>query len=499
MNVSRRWFIGGMASFGAIPLLRAAPGVFSAGKPNMTLGVVTDIHVCMDIKNGSPVFHGEEMFRRTLEWFRDKGVDGVVICGDIADHGLVDELDAVARAWQSVFPDDKAPDGRHVERLFVYGNHDWEGYKYGDAAKKLFGDQAFDHTIRKDPAAAWKRSFHEDYAPVWHKKVNGYSVVGAHWIADHCRGWNELGVPQTPEWFAANGKSLDPSRPFFYLQHPSPKNTCHCDWVWGHDNGASTEALSAFRNAVALSGHSHASINDERAIWQGAFTSIGAGSLKYIGLEYGDVAPFGRENDNPMRGQDGENPYKVMKKLSTWDGHQGMLVSVFDDRMVFDRRDCENFTSLGEDWVVPTPLAEPLPFAYAKRAAESIAPEFPNGAALKVRMTTGKNRGGKDVPQVEQPVIEVTIPACSAEGRRALDFAVKITDENGGRDDKYVFAQGFYRSAASARSKAPTVCSIPVRRLHVSGKLTIEVTPRNCFGRAGKPLVSTIDVPMPAV
>lgn len=34
---------------------------------------------------------------------------------------------------------DKAPDGRHVERLFVYGNHDWEGFKYGNAAKQIFG------------------------------------------------------------------------------------------------------------------------------------------------------------------------------------------------------------------------------------------------------------------------------------------------------------------------------------------------------------------------
>jgi len=500
MLISRRWFIGGMASLGVAPVLRAAAGTFSAGKPNLTFGVVTDIHLSIYRKKGVLAYHGEEKFRKTMEWFRDHGVDGVVICGDMADHGLVDELDAVARAWYVAFPDGKAPDGRKVEKLFVYGNHDWEGYKYGNVAKKHFGDKAYDHAINKDLAAAWKRSFHEDYAPIWHKEVKGYSFIGAHWIADHCRGWDEKGVPQTPGWFAANGKSLDPSKPFFYMQHPPLKNTCHCDWVWGHDDGKSTAALSAFRNAVAFSGHSHASINDERAIWQGAFTSIGAGSLKYIGLEYGDVAPFGRENDLPMREQRGEDPYKVMWKLNTHkDGHQGMLVRVFDDRIVFNRRDCVDFSVLGDDWVVPTPLADPPPFAYAKRAAASVAPEFPNGAELKVCIAKGKNRGGKNVPVVEQSVMEVTIPAASnTMNARVFDFALKITDDHGGRDDRYVFAKGFYRSVSGGKANVPTTCRFPVSRLHVSGKLRIEAFPRNSFGRAGKPIATDFTLAVPS-
>ena len=79
-----------------------------------------------------------EKFRETLEWFRDQGVDGVTISGDLADCGFVEELEEVGRVWRSVFPDDKAPDGRHVERLFVYGNHDWEGFKYGNADTMLY-------------------------------------------------------------------------------------------------------------------------------------------------------------------------------------------------------------------------------------------------------------------------------------------------------------------------------------------------------------------------
>ena len=485
------------ATMGTARVLRAAPGLLSGGTPNLVLGIVTDIHLSISRSNGVFVFGGEGTFRSTLEWFRDRGVDGVVICGDMADNGLVEELEAVARVWYEVFPNDLAPDGHRVERLFVYGNHDYEGYTYG-TARNLFGDDAYDHSINKDLAAAWQSCFNEAYTPVWRKDVKGYTFVGAHWIADHCRGWNEVGVPQMSDWFTANGASLDPSKPFFYIQHPPPKNTCHCDWVWGHDNGASTTALSSYPNAVALTGHSHASLNDERAIWQGAFTSIGAASLKYIGLEYGDVAPFGRENDLPMSGQRGEDPYKVMKKMSTGDGHQGLLARVFDDGIVFERVDCADFTSLGEDWVVPTPLAEPLPFAYAARAAASLVPEFPAGAALQVRLTTGTNRGGGGVSAVEQSVLEVTIPAaCRAGCGRALDYALKITDGTGMRDDKYVFAEKFYRSSAGGMANVSTVCKIPVSRMNASGPLHIEVTPRNCFGRGGAPI--SIDYEIPAV
>ena len=502
-EMNRREFLGAMAAFGAFGIAGCTSTMSTAqgGKPNLTLGILSDIHLSIwKEKDGTLSYAGEEMFRKALAWFRDQGVDGVLVSGDMADRGTVEELEAVARSWYSVFPDGKAPDGRPVEQLFVYGNHDYEGYKYGGRVKQLFGEKYYDHAINKDLAAAWRKCFHEDFSPIWRKEVKGYSIIGTHWTKDHCRGWEEVGTSYASHWFEQNGATLDPSKPFFYLQHPPLKGTCHCDWVWGHDNGLVTQALSKFRNAVAFSGHSHASINDERAIWQGTFTSIGAGSLKYTGLEYGDVTPFGRENDYPSKGLRDEDPYKVMRKMKIVSGHQGMVLRVYDDRMVFDRRDFADITSLGEDWVVPLPAAEPMPFAYAKRAAASVPPQFPAGAALTVRMAKGKNRGGKDrdgkpVPVVEQPVLEVTIPAANGrKGARALDFALRITGENGKVDDKYVFAESFYRSEVGGKANVPTVCRLAVGRLKASGVLRIEVSPRNSFGKAGTPISTEFKV-----
>ena len=113
VKVSRRWFIGGLASYGAFGGNRvfcAHAGKFTGGKPNLTFGVVSDVHVRLGptgegfAKDSDPL-----TFIHTLEWFRDQDVDAVMIVGDIADKGLVDELQAVADAWFKVFPDDKAP------------------------------------------------------------------------------------------------------------------------------------------------------------------------------------------------------------------------------------------------------------------------------------------------------------------------------------------------------------------------------------------------------
>ena len=48
---------------------------------------------------------------------------------NLRQHVRLEELELCARIWFETFPDDKAPDGRHVERLFVYGNHDASGQR----------------------------------------------------------------------------------------------------------------------------------------------------------------------------------------------------------------------------------------------------------------------------------------------------------------------------------------------------------------------------------
>src|SRR5574344_2691695 len=124
MQISRRMFLGGMAATAGLAMADgcAAAATGFGGGEQLRVGILSDIHL------REP---GTEMyFVKALAWYRDQGVDAVIIAGDMADQGQVAQLQLVADSWYKVFPDDKGADGRHVETMFVYGNHDYEGYKY---------------------------------------------------------------------------------------------------------------------------------------------------------------------------------------------------------------------------------------------------------------------------------------------------------------------------------------------------------------------------------
>ena len=75
MNVSRRSFLGGVASFGATWGLRAfaaPPGLFSSGCPQLTFGAISDIHISSP---ASKVKVGTKLFEHALGWYRAQGVE----------------------------------------------------------------------------------------------------------------------------------------------------------------------------------------------------------------------------------------------------------------------------------------------------------------------------------------------------------------------------------------------------------------------------------------
>ena len=431
MKITRRWFIGGAASFGAF-------GAFGGnrfavrqkfrpcGAPCLRFGVVSDIHIVrpgLDEKIESVAI--VLTFRHTLEWFRSQGVDAVVIAGDLADHGLSCQLEAVEQTWQSVFPGGKLPNGNRVERVFVYGNHDWEGWCYGDFADRIYPDKAErDRNILcLDYGAWWERVFHEPYSPIYMKEVKGFRFIGSHWEVPAGKwGWGAACKAQERivPFLDKHRHELDPSLPFFYVQHPHLKDTCYGSWAWGHDTGEVTQCLSAFPNAVAISGHSHYSLTDERSIWQGAFTSVGAGSLSHTGLPSDEHPPTGYENaSTDPDSVEGARPYnatKLMDKMKTDDCRQGMLWSVYADSMVVKRREFLSDRDLGGDWVMPLATAEKPPFSFANRAQKFRAPSFGKGAKITVERITAKNRGGtsadgkETIASVEKEAFRLTAP-----------------------------------------------------------------------------------------
>lgn len=445
MEITRRSFFIGGAAFGALAgcrLFHAAPGLFADGKPRLTLGVISDIHVdcgAGDFKK----FGDTAIFEKTLRWFDAQGVDGVVLAGDMADNGMVNQLQCVADAWFRVFPNGRSTaDGRRVEQLFVFGNHDFEGQNYDKFADRYFEKTSFAAAqIARDPKGVWESLFHEPYAPIWRKTVNGYPIIGAHWKLGK-NSWD--GIPEVEPYFAEHGRTLDPNLPFFYVQHPHPQGTVNAGRCWGADKGYATRALSPFPNAVAFSGHSHTTLTDELSIWQGAFTSIGTSSLRYGGA------------------------------VNKWEQRQGMVVRVYDDHMAISRRDFEHDLSLGDDWVIPLPAAEKRPFETEARRQASVPPRFASDARLAVKKTA---KGW-----------QLTIPCANAGATRAfryeIDTGLAKADGTPGTFLAWDAACNLPRALAGAATKY----LVKAEDFAADAAPNFTVTPLDCFDNRGESL-----------
>ena len=237
---TRRAFIG-QGAFAFLAAAGMGHRAFGAtGTARLRFGALSDIH----IRRGKGSC---DIFEKALTYFRDQKVDAVLIAGDMADSGLDSQLRRVGETWRRVFPDDRRPDGEHVEKIFVTGNHDFEGWRYGAARK--FGitkEKDSDDILALHMAEGWKRAFDEDYAPMYVKTVKGYKFVGVHYDPDG--GYHKKGA--IAAFLESHRDELAGAKPFFYTQHFHPQGTCSAPWAWGQDNGYSTAALSAFPNAV---------------------------------------------------------------------------------------------------------------------------------------------------------------------------------------------------------------------------------------------------------
>ena len=509
MNATRRDFLGGLLASSGLVGCGSLP-LAGGGRPLLRFGVVSDVHVRL-ASGGESLEAGYDTatFERTLEYYRDSGVDAVVIAGDMADTGLLGELKAVADAWYRVFPNDRAPDGRKVERVFVFGNHDAFGLKNG---KRVFGDmdRVRREAIEADPMRAWDICFHEEWKPYFKKTVKGFDFFGAHWAPGiWCNGIAEAACSGCIEAFRGPMAKSDPSKPFFYVQHPHPRDTVYGKGAWGVDDGSASELLRAFPQAVAFSGHSHEPLTNERAIWRGEYTSVATGSLRYLSAHslWNRVRTAGYENglcnfylagvtraDRPAYTAKYDAPKVMESQLSRMDIRVGMLVSVYADRIELAKREFESGLPLEDDWVVELP-SRPRGFSVGRKAARPA--EFARGAKLAVRLETRKTRGvkgnnGTFTAQKDVPALRLEFPAAIAGGRVA-EYEISSENAAGERFSTRICAVGGLYPRRHANFAKDVVAAVPASALP-AGAGQVRVTPLDSFGNRGRSIVAALDM-----
>ena len=460
--LSRRGFLGGaFAAFGGLVL---PADVFGDAAPALRFGVISDVHVAKS-------WNQEKYIEKALRWFDAQGVDAVMVPGDIAHSGMIAELESFAAVWNRVFPGDRGADGRHVEKLFVTGNHDLEAWWVkGEPAWRE--QHVFNHG--ENARKVWERLFHEEWQLIWKKQVKGYTFVGAQWPTVSVK-------PPVEQWFRDHADELRGPKPFFYTQHAHPKGTCGEGKI-STDHGEATNALSPFPNAVAITGHSHQTIVDETSAWQGAFTSLNAGCLRSCGNDRHGVYDSTYPAYNPKRKDNRMIP------LPAEEGRCGLLVDVFDNRLVVRRRSFEYDVSLGDDWCLLLPAAAGGPFDPVRQKAESVGPEFADGAKVEVARCAVAPEGVAGPALKGKPCVHLRIPhpRTMKTGSRVYDFQVEMLVDGKVALRRLILANGY--NVPAAKADRVTNCLIGADEVPKTGEVRFRVTPRNSFGVAGKPL-----------
>ena len=77
-------------------------------------------------------------------------------------------------------------------------------------------------------------------------------------------------------------------------------------------------------------------------------------------------------------------------------GHQGMILDVYGDKLVFHRHSFSYGEPMGADWVVPFPARPASPFDPVRRKAAATAPQFAAGAEITVEAGRWKTRSKKE-------------------------------------------------------------------------------------------------------
>jgi len=479
-----------MMGFGLLAALLAVSANLSE-TPRARFGIMSDVHLDGGFFDKSEHGPSSEVFRGALKIMDARQVDGVVIAGDLTRIGQIAELKEVASIWNEVFPKNRRSDGETVEPLFIYGDHEVETFDSpGQGYEKMFKANGMYDVLKpgdiavNDRAKQWQAAFGEPFAPIRRRTVKGYDFVLAHFQTRDepgMRPGDPTWVPGLEEFFATN--SFDTVKPFFYVQHKLPKGTVGGPTQTGRDSGRTTALLSNYPNAVGFCGHKHRAATEELSLWQGAFTQILVPAVR------GLLTDSGRENSRCSCEPTIADPPQQMERLAA-NGSQALVMSVYDDRLVFERIDLlHGGEAMSEPWVVKWPIDGSS--SYARRCELAGVPEFASDAKVTARCIRGKVRGGKD--DVDQIEVRFPVAALTATTPRAYDYEVTAVLTKGSVrrivSQKRVYSPRLFQGERF--DVGEVVCVFG--RSEISDNhdsIVFEVRPANAWGKVGKAIGS---------
>lgn len=402
----------------------------------------------------------EEVFQTYLEgalnFFKAQGVNMILNVGDYTDTALKENYAGYSSAFDKIYGADKPI------TQSVMGNHDYWLPNFVDCWQIPF-------------KGTLQRRFMEatgETSPWTHKVVNGYHFIGA---SPTNGGMGEEAYSQKLEWIKEQIEIAvkdDPNKPVFVLTHNNPQDTVYMSDGDGCKN--LNELFSAYPQVVSISGHSHASLMDERSIYQKDYTAISTQCLSYVCFASGD--------DDVVQ-EDEEFIDEVP---------MAMIMTVTHESVTFDRYDTLTGQQAGDSWILPMPVSKDS-FSYTDeiRSAAAVAPTWPEDFAYEASVLTQETD-----PQKRLGSLSFT---AATHPQAVLYYEVTFTDVNGktvefhpDKDDKTkvkttLHFMSDYAKAPEKRSET-AVFTIPEKFMAdlPAGQYTVSVTPTSAFSEPGE-------------
>lgn len=422
--------------------------------PLLRIGILSDTHINADTRNNM-----YERLEKSLMFFKQKGVDGILITGDLQDkydlESAEEAMVELQEIWQRVFPNNTNDlTGEPVEPMFIYGNHD-------EALVE---------------AGYWFDGLGSEYSDAWIKEIKGYQFVGAHYTKENTNETHKL---------LEQAKEASGDKPWFFAQHVPVKDTV-IGGMSSYDGHRfpiqSTVKKSA--NCVMFTGHTHIPITDERCIWQSGgkkdaqCTVISCGTQHYSYLQ--DVSALEINGDAHQTQQ---GMYMIV------DGSQVTLerYSFTDMELTYSNGvgqiNMDDAKMIGVPWVFDASQKENRVYDYEHRAEAAQQPEFPEGAAL-------------EITELTETTVTVKIPAATVEAPEDFSdlvqsYYVELLDASTGEVVKTAEIAAPYHIDTDPDRLNQSV-TVELTELDLEKSYTVMVYALECYQKASLPLVLEI-------
>ena len=257
----------------------------------MQFGALSDIHIGRTGTNINTVLWAKDAYKTLRDialQYNDKGLDAVLVSGDLTNNGTPEQVAEFADIYETVF------DPAQVPLIFSLGNHD---VNVGSSYNKADMDFEQFYAALGQEYRQYEKDSDLANAGV-HQVVNGYHFVALNPIDETYR--NSLAnsanyTAETKEWLDKTLEKItreNPNQYVFVSTHPIMYGM-----AYGGEHTYTTtawftrelnEILKKYPQAVIFGGHVHFSINSDLSIMQDGFTSLQCGSVNYMSNEDGE-------------------------------------------------------------------------------------------------------------------------------------------------------------------------------------------------------------------